>query len=161
MGTRRLDLLNRALLGKWVWRLVYKSKYGTEDGFGHGVGLGKTIAKESDQLKKDRVFIVVDGRKIRLWEDFWCGSRSLFVAFPILYIIAGNKGAKVADLWVRQSGGGAWDPKFLRPFNDWELDAIQEFIGLTSNIKISSLEKDKLIWKGDDSSCFTVKGYFN
>ena len=49
----------------------------------------------------------------------------------------------------------------MRPFNDWELDAIQEFIGLTSNNKISSLEKDKLIWKGDESGCFTVKGYFN
>ena len=59
---------------------------------------------------------------------------------------------------MRQGGGGAWDPKFLRPFNDWELDAIQEFIGLTSNNKISSLEKDKLIWKGDESGCFTVKG---
>ena len=49
----------------------------------------------------------------------------------------------------------------MRSFNDWELDAIQKFIGLTSNNKISPLEKDKLIWKGDDSGSFTVKGYFN
>ena len=62
---------------------------------------------------------------------------------------------------MRQGGGGAWDPKFLRSFNDWELDAIQEFIGLTSNNKISPLKKDKLFWKGDVSGCFTVKGYFN
>ena len=32
---------------------------------------------------------------------------------------------------------------------------------MTSNNKISPLEKDKLIWKGDDLGCFTVKGYFN
>ena len=32
---------------------------------------------------------------------------------------------------------------------------------LTSNNKIIHLEKDKLIWKGDESGCFTVKGYFN
>ena len=33
----------------------------------------------------------------------------------------------------------------MRPFNDWELDSIQDFIGLNSNNKISPLEKDKLI----------------
>ena len=27
--------------------------------------------------------------------------------------------------------------------------------------KISPLEMDKLIWKGDDSGCFMVKAYFN
>ena len=32
----------------------------------------------------------------------------------------------------------------MRSFNDWEMEAIQEFIRVTSNIKISPLEKDKL-----------------
>ena len=49
---------------------------------------------------------------------------------------------------MREDGGGAWDPKFLRSFNDWELENIQEFIEVTSNIKISPLEKDNLVWKG-------------
>ena len=31
------------------------------------------------------------------------------------------------------------DPKFLRSFNDWELEAIQEFIEVTNNIIISPL----------------------
>ena len=51
---------------------------------------------------------------------------------------------------MREGGGGAWDPKFMRSFNDWEMEVVQEFIGVTSNIKISSLEKDKLSWKGDE-----------
>ena len=51
--------------------------------------------------------------------DFgWCGSEPLFEAFPVLYTIAGTKGAKVADVWAVQGGLGARDPKFLRPFND-------------------------------------------
>ena len=66
-----------------------------------------------------------------------------------------------ADLWVVQGGLGAWDPKFLRPFNDWEMDTIQAFIGLTSNGFITLMVKDKMIWKGDVSGCFTVKAYFN
>ena len=67
---------------------------------------------------------------------------------------------KAALLWVREDGGGAWDPKFLRSFNDWELDAISDFIEETSNFKISPQEKDKLFWKGDESWSFTVKDYF-
>ena len=41
------------------------------------------------------------------------------------------------------------------------MDAIQTFIGLTSNRLISPLVKDKLILKGDDSRCFTIKAYFD
>ena len=80
--------------------------------------------------------------------------------FLISYI-ACSKGAMAADLWVVQGGLGAWDPKFLRPFNDWEMDAIQAFIGLTSNSFMTFMLKDKMIWKGDVSGCFTVKAYFN
>ena len=119
---------------------------------------GRLLLKNLTSLRKT-VFSLGDGRKIRSWEDYWCGSQPQCVAFPGLYNIAINKGAKVADLLVRQGGGGASNSKFLRPFNDWELDAIQEFIGLTGNKKISSLEKNKLIWKGDESGYFTVKGY--
>ena len=64
-------------------------------------------------------------------------------------------------MWVVHGGLGAWNPKFLRPFNDWEMDAIQAFIVLTSNGVIAPLVKDKLIWMGDISSCFMVKAYFN
>ena len=61
---------------------------------------------------------------------------------------------------MREDGGGAWDPKFMGSFNDWEMKAVQEFIRVTSNIKISPLEKDKLSWKGDESGSFKVKAYF-
>ena len=96
-----------------IWKSCNKSKYGAEDGGwfsslprgSHGVGLWKTIAKESNQLKKDCVFILVDGRKIRFWEESWCGSQPLCVAFPRLYNIDGNKGDKAADLWVDKMVG--------------------------------------------------------
>ena len=66
LGIRRLDLLNRALLGKWVWRFAVEdnsiwrsfinTKYGSQNGGwftpyprgSYGVGLWKSIAKEAD-----------------------------------------------------------------------------------------------------------------
>ena len=64
-------------------------------------------------------------------------------------------------MWVVHGGLGPWDPKFLRPFSDWEMDVVQVFIVLTSNSAIAPLGKDKLIRKGDVFGCFMVKAYFN
>ena len=55
---------------------------------------------------------------------------------------------------------GNLDPIFLRSFNHWEMEAVQASIGLTYNRKISPQKSDKHIWKGDNTSCFTVKTYF-
>ena len=129
LGIRRLDLLNRALLGKWAWRFAVEdnsiwrscinTKYGSQNGGwftpysrgSYGVGLWKSIAKETYQLKKGYVFKLGDDRKITFWEDTWCGRQPLCDAFLDLYSIADSKGA-------REDGKGAWDPKFLRSFND-------------------------------------------
>ena len=55
---------------------------------------------------------------------------------------------------------GAWDPKFERMFNDWDLEAIQTFLDLLNNHVIHPQSKDKLTWKGNASRAFTVKDYF-
>ena len=80
--------------------------------------------------------------------------------FPGLYSIVGTKGVMVVVMWVDQGDLGVWDPKSLRPFNDWEMEAIQAFIGLTSNNSITPTVKDKMVWKGADIGCFMVKAYF-
>ena len=135
-----------------MWRSCINTKYGSQNGGwftsyprgSYGVSVWKSIAKETEHLKKDCVFKLGDGRKIRFWEDTWCGRQALCDAFPSLYSTTGSKGAKAAEIWVREDGGGAWDPKFMRSFNDWEMEAIQGFIMVISNIKFSPLEKDKL-----------------
>ena len=139
-----------------TWKSCISAKYGYGDGDwftplprgNHGVGLWKYIAKEYSQLKKDCIFKMGDGRNIRFWEDILCGSELLCEAFSVLYTIVDTKGVKAADVWEVHGGLGAWDPKFLRSFNDWEMDAIQAFIVLTSNNVIAPLVKDKLIWMG-------------
>ena len=44
-------------------------------------------------------FEVGNGRKVRFWEDVWCGEAPLCYSFPSLYDVASSKGAKVAELW--------------------------------------------------------------
>ncbi|RVW27976.1 hypothetical protein CK203_094127 [Vitis vinifera] len=87
LGLRKLAMLNKALLGKWIWRYacdkdnlwkqVITVKYGQE-GLGWrpkktngavGVGVWKEIWKESDWCWDTMIFRVGKGTKIRFWTD--------------------------------------------------------------------------------------------
>ena len=82
-------------------------------------------------------------------------------SFPSLYSIVDTKRTKAVEVWVWEGGSGAWNRNFTRPFIDWELETVQNFIGVLSTSSISTQRKNILVWKGDDTSCFTVKSYFN
>ena len=138
--------MSRALLGKWTWKFAMKGdtvrrklinlKYGMEEGDwfsrtprgNHGIGR-KAINKEAAQMKQYCSFDLGDGKSIRFWEDAWCRDEPLN--------IADSKG-----------DSGAWNPKFLRSFNDWELDIVQQLLSLLASKKLMTQRSDKLFWKG-------------
>ena len=64
------------------------------------------------------------------------------------------------EVWDSTRGEGAWNPNLVRPFNDWELDTVQRFIGTINNKKVNMLEKDNLSWKIDGKGSFTIKVNF-
>ena len=87
LGLRKLAMLNKALLGKWIWRYacdkdnlwkqVITVKYGQE-GLGWrpkkangavGVRVWKEIWKESDWCWDNMIFRAGKGTKIRFWTD--------------------------------------------------------------------------------------------
>ena len=143
LGIRRLEILNKYLLGKWncrlstedntPWKNLIKLKYGLEEGGwfsaepkgSFGVSLWKDIRREALQLKKDYKLILSEGDRIRFWEDIWCGENPLCTSFPTLYAVAASKGAKVGEVWETTGDGGGWNLRFIRPFNDWKLEKTQ------------------------------------
>ena len=44
-------------------------------------------------------------------------------------------------------GEGGWNPRFVRHFNDWEMEVIQEFINTIQNKRILPIVKANLVWK--------------
>ena len=43
--------------------------------------------------------------------------------------------------------GGGWNPHFLRPFNDWEIELVNGFIGLIKKKKVCLHIEDRTVWK--------------
>ncbi|RVW33768.1 putative ribonuclease H protein [Vitis vinifera] len=127
LGLRKLAMLNKALLGKWIWRYacdkdnlwkqVIKVKYGQE-GLGWrpkkangavGVGVWKEIWKESEWCWDNMIFRVGKGNTIRFWTDVWCSESALSHCFPHLW---GHKPSLEEDsvLW-RQGRSGQFRVK--------------------------------------------------
>ena len=178
LGIRSLDTLNKALLGKWalrfavednpMWKKVITLKYQSEEGGwftkeprgSFGVGLWKDIRNAARNLKQEFYFVIGDGSRVKFWEDSWCGERPLRVMFPSLYALVGSKRSMVAKVWDTTRGEGTWNPRFMRSFNDWKMEEVQNFINLISQKKINQLERDRLLWKGDINGIFSIKANF-
>ena len=139
LGVQRLCLLNRALLGKWLWnfaieteapwRVFISLKFGTKTGGwftkevrrSYGIRLWKEILKEISHLNLNCRFVVGKGDRLRFWEDNWCSEIPLCDLYPRLYSLAGSKDVKVMEVSENSEQGAGWNPCFERPFNDWEM----------------------------------------
>ena len=147
------------------WKDVIRLKYKVEDGGwctkipkgGARANLWKDIRKETEQVQYQCIFALGDGSRVRFWEVNWCGEGPLREAFPALYLLADSKGAKVAEVWDSSRGERVWSPVFVRPFNDWEVEEVQNFLNLVNNCRVNQEENDRLVWKGDKNALYFVK----
>ncbi|RVX06988.1 LINE-1 retrotransposable element ORF2 protein [Vitis vinifera] len=174
LGIRKIDLLNKALLGKWIWqfaieedffwRKVVGVKYGRL-GFGwrtkeargtFGVGVWKDILKESSWCWDNIEFKVGKGTKVNFWTDHWCGNEVLAQTFPQLFELAVQRNASVNEMWDSSLGQGGWNIRLSRNFNDWELDALGELLHFLRDLR-TSLEEDAVIWKGESHGLFRIR----
>ncbi|RVW65604.1 putative ribonuclease H protein [Vitis vinifera] len=174
LGIRKIDLLNKALLGKWIWRFAFEEdmfwrkvvgvKYG-QLGFGwrtkeargtFGVGVWREILKESSWCWENIKFKVGKGTKVSFWTDHWCGNEVLSQAFPQLFTLAAHRSASVNEMWDSSLGQGGWNIRLSRNSNDWELDALGELLHMLRDLRIS-LEEDAVIWKGEGHGRFQIR----
>ena len=129
------------------WRA--KKAYGA-----FGVGVWKEIFKETEWCWDNMGFIAGNGSKINFWTDVWCNGTRLSQNFPYLFAMASHRNATVEEMWDQNFGQGGWNLRFLRDFNDWEMDMINitdqkkenlPSINILSSFNIALL--GKLCWR--------------
>ena len=102
-----------------------------------------------------------DGKRVRFWKDIWCGNNSFCEAFPSLFALTISKDAWVADCWDSMGEEGGWTPRFLRPFNDWEVEEVERFLSTIQGKRLNADVEDRMVWKGTKNEIFTVKSLYN
>jgi hypothetical protein len=130
LGVKNHTVLNQALLGKWLWcfmmehdslwKQVVVTKYGYETGSWspgivigpYGMSLWKHIRQGWDRFSSHLNFVLGCGSRIRFWLDIWCGENTLSRVFLLLFRIAQNREARVADYLCWQNGVPQWDCPF-------------------------------------------------
>ena len=110
-------------------------------------------------MKDKFAFFVGNGRRVRFWEDGWCGDEALSISFPSLYALATSKEAWVAEVWDTLGEDGGWNPCFSRPFNDWEMGMVERFLLSLQGKKVIINLEDR--WKEAKGGNFTVKSFYN
>ncbi|RVW16452.1 hypothetical protein CK203_067779 [Vitis vinifera] len=145
--------LNKALLGKWIWRFAVEKevlwkkvigvKHGLEDGGWKskeargpfGVGVWKEILKEMGWCWNNMKFKAGRGNKIMFWTDHWYGNEALSQAFPQIFALATCRNASVDEVW---------DPR----------------LGQGGDIRITP-EEDSVLWKRGNTDNFRIRGAYN
>ena len=116
----------------------------------------KEILKETKWCWDNMGFIAGKGSKINFWTDVWCNGTRLSQNFPHLFAMASHRNATVEEMWDQNFGQGGWNLRFLRDFNDWELDIIGDLLHALRGYK-PSMEEDLVCWKGGKNGKFRVK----
>jgi hypothetical protein len=180
LGIRSLVILNKALLGKWLWRFgleenslwrrVVVEKFGVLIGGwrtnpirgAHGCGLWKGILSGWDDYFQHIQFVVGRGNRVRFWEDKWCGELALKDRFPILFSCSSSRGATLDTVLCRSAprGAGEWNVTFTRNFNDWEVEMVAEFFQVLSSVAVPNLVPDELKWKCNKAGVFDSKSFY-
>ena len=123
----------------------------------YGVGVWKAIRNGWEDFKDKTMLQVGSRNQVKSWKDSWFGDMSLRDEFPGLYAIASFKDAWVVDVW----NGGSWGPRFIRQFNDWELEEVDALFRSLHGYSIIRGTFDAMVWLETKDGDFSVRSFYS
>jgi hypothetical protein len=170
LGIRDLDIQNKALLSKWLYRLLTTD--GTWQQLIHNKYLNaKTLSqafwKSGDshfwarlmKVKHDfwrfGTFTIRNGSQVRFVEDIWLGTSTLRDQYPCLYHIARYKHVSVADVFNTSSLNLSW----RRDLIGHKLVGWNDLSPQLANIVLSN-DQDGFRWNLSPDEQFSVKSHY-
>ena len=78
------------------------------------------------------------------------------MAYSTLFSLAVRKEALIREvLYISNEGG--WTPCFSRPFNDWEVTEVENFLPMIQPWRVVSNREDRMVLKGSNLGIYSVK----
>ena len=85
------------------------------------------------------------------------------MSFPSLLGLPDSKKVCVEIFGIPQlrEGKGGWNPSFSKPFNNWEVDCVENFLVCLHGKRVYKDAEDRVLWIETKSSKFIVKYLYN
>ena len=61
------------------------------------------------------------------------------------------------ELWDSMGEEGGWNPRFSRPFNDWEVEEAERLLETIQGRRLNFNLEDRVLWKETKDENFSVK----
>ncbi|KAL4388297.1 hypothetical protein GQ457_09G027380 [Hibiscus cannabinus] len=186
LGLIDLEVQNRALLGKWIWKfanskdclwqniIVSKYHYEPLSLLPNSCYRGKlswiwgnivNSFEKDDQfgicMRNNFKIQVGDGRLIRFWFDLWLCDVPLSVKFPRIFAVCSLKEGTIADFGSKVNGVWMWNIPLRRSLFDWECDQWNCFLDSLIGFRSNNYNMDWISWEGSSDGKFSVKSLVN
>jgi hypothetical protein len=170
LGVEVLDIKNRCLLSKWLFKLLNEEGLWQEllhNKYLRTQTLSQVTAKPTDSPfwkglmgVKDEFFsrgsfTVGNGQSTRFWEDTWLGDRPLAEQFSSIYNIVRRRNVLVSDVLI----GNPLNIEFRRNLSNDRMDVWLLLLQRLIRINLSA-DPDIFVWKLTTSGIFSVKSMY-
>ena len=126
----------------------------------YGVSLLRFIRSGWLNFSKLHVYDVGDGTRVKFWKHVWCGDCTFRKVFLELYCLSWSKDSSMAEVMGWFVGRIHWNLQFRHPPQDWEQEALDQFMGLVYSSTVWGFGPDKVCWKPARSNVFEVRGFY-
>ncbi|TYK05808.1 LINE-1 retrotransposable element ORF2 protein [Cucumis melo var. makuwa] len=171
LGISRLQVINQALLSKWLWRyysepnslwrrlihIKYKGKHPgdipSNISSSSSKAPWKSIINNIDWFKSNQGWDLNNEDQISFWYSNWSPEGCLSTAYPRLFALSIDKKSSIKDVW--NSNNNQWEITFRRKLNDRELSTWQNIL---ENLSIPRTNRgpSKPTWIPDSKKFFSI-----
>lgn len=171
LRVKNLQLFNRALLTKWIWRFltqeeslwsrIIKIRHGDIDSTRTGQTISRGGGCKTGWWSK---VLAAAGREedswfwgkltqklgkdnsINFWNGYWTGDKALKDLFPCIFQYSAKRDGKVREMgsWIEDTW--TWKVEWRRELMEREQEGVEEFLKLIQNLPVKEGSVDE--WSG-------------